>query len=362
MRRPPKPHVDQKAEQKAQGGQRKILRLFCPLAPAMISYFLLSPYHPTGPLWPLPWLWVIPLLLLCGVALMFPFRGFLIMLALGLGANMLLSVANLYKISLNGMPITALYIYITSANPGALWQSLGIPVWFGWLVCASIVVMLAWIFIMLAKQLAPVTISSATSILATVLLTGAMTDHFAERLYAYLKNFQVSNNTLGLWSGELVAYQSQSVGIVPFMIYSWKLEKETGSEFFKDTADGQEISATALAGAYKKHFEPPMFPKPNIVMIQLESIFNPDSAFELDRKIDSSLFAPNQFTHFVRPMRVNIIGGGSWVSEFEALLAFILVSKYDDHLPLYRLNEIFARMSCHKISLWVFAGIACSRL
>jgi len=28
-----------------------------------------------------------------------------------------------------------------------------------------------------------------------------------------------------------------------------------------------------------------------------------------------------------------------------SLLAFILVAKYDDHLPLYRLNEIFARMS-----------------
>ena len=27
-----------------------------------------------------------------------------------------------------------------------------------------------------------------------------------------------------------------------------------------------------------------------------------------------------------------------------ALLAFILVSKFDDHIPLYRQNEIFARM------------------
>ena len=26
------------------------------------------------------------------------------------------------------------------------------------------------------------------------------------------------------------------------------------------------------------------------------------------------------------------------------LLAYILVSKFDDHIPLYRLNEIFARM------------------
>ncbi|WP_423227767.1 transposase [Shimia aestuarii] len=33
---------------------------------------------------------------------------------------------------------------------------------------------------------------------------------------------------------------------------------------------------------------------------------------------------------------------GSMVSA--VLLAWILVSKFDDHLPLYRLNEIFARM------------------
>jgi transposase len=37
-----------------------------------------------------------------------------------------------------------------------------------------------------------------------------------------------------------------------------------------------------------------------------------------------------------RPIPGSLAGPG--------LLAFILVSKYDDHLPLYRLNEIFARM------------------
>ncbi len=37
-----------------------------------------------------------------------------------------------------------------------------------------------------------------------------------------------------------------------------------------------------------------------------------------------------------RPIPASMAGG--------ALLAYILVSKFDDHLPLYRLNEIFARM------------------
>ena len=37
-----------------------------------------------------------------------------------------------------------------------------------------------------------------------------------------------------------------------------------------------------------------------------------------------------------RPIPGSMAGAG--------LLAYILVSKFDDHIPLYRLNEIFARM------------------
>ena len=318
MWRSKKVEFDQKVIKKAQEGRFKALRLLYPLAPAIVSYALLSPYDPTAPLWPLPWLWLIPLLLWCGVALIFPFRGFLSVLILGIGANALVALANLYKINLNGMPITALDIYITSANPDALWQSLGIPLWFGWLLSVGAVILLASLFIILAKQLAPMTILSATSILATFLLTGAMADYFAERMYVYLKNIQANNN-IALWNSDGVAHQSQVLGIVPFLVYSWKLEKETGSEFFKNSADAQDISALALTQTYKTYFERPHAVKPNIVMIHLESIFNPDIAFEVDKKIHSNLFEANEYTHLVDPMRVNTIGGGSWVSEFEAI-------------------------------------------
>ena len=55
------------------------------------------------------------------------------------------------------------------------------------------------------------------------------------------------------------------------------------------------------------------------MIIQLESIFDPDLTFELDKKIGSPLFKANQYTKLLAPMRVNIVGGGSWVTEFEAL-------------------------------------------
>ena len=48
-----------------------------------------------------------------------------------------------------------------------------------------------------------------------------------------------------------------------------------------------------------------------------------------------------------RPIPGSMAGAG--------LLAYVLVSKFDDHLPLYRLNEIFARMGADICSatIWV---------
>ncbi len=52
-----------------------------------------------------------------------------------------------------------------------------------------------------------------------------------------------------------------------------------------------------------------------------------------------------------RPIPGSMAGAG--------LLAYILVSKFDDHLPLYRLNEIFARMGADIPTLrWSTGAVA----
>jgi len=245
-------------------------------------------------------------------------RGFLIVLATGMGAHALLTMANLYKISINGMPITALDIHITTANPDALWQSLGIAVWLGWLITGLAVGALAFTLLMLARRLRHLTLVSCASILATLSLTATVGDFYSEKMFVYVKNLQAANHE-AMWSNQRVSALSKGMGSIPFLIYSWKLEQEAGAEFFKHSLNEQDIPAASLSENYKKHFQRHVGLKPNIVMIQLESIFNPNTAFELDRKISSSLFEENQYSHLVGPMQVNIIGGGSWVSEFEAI-------------------------------------------
>ena len=295
-----------------------IPRLLIPLSPAIISCVLLLPDHQTAPLWLLPLLWLIPLLLWSGVALLFPMRAFLIVAAMGIGAYETLTMANLYKINLNGMPITALDIHITISDPNVLWQSLGISIWFGWMIATTALIVLAVIFVILARSLTPITISSVASMIATLLLTGVVGNFFSERIYIYVKNLLAANQ-IAISNGERLSSLSTEMGAIPFLIYSWKLENETGSEFFKKSADVKELPASTLEESYKKHFANPGFMTPNIVMIHLESIFNPNTIFELDRHVSSPLFEENQHTHLLRPMRVNIVGGGSWVSEFEAI-------------------------------------------
>ncbi len=305
-------HLKQKANPEAQDTGRRTPGLFWPLAPATFSYFLISPFQMLEPLW------IIPLLLWSGIALLFPMRGFLIVLATGMGANALLTMANLHKISINGMPITALDIHITTANPEALWQSLGIAVWLGWLITGACVSSSAFTLLMLARRIRYRTLVSCASILATLSLTATVGAFYSEKMFVYVKNLQAAHN-LALWNNQRVSALSKSMGSIPFLIYSWKLEQEAGAEFFKHSLNAQDIPAASLSESYKKHFQRHVGLKPNIVMIQLESIFNPNTAFELDRKISSSLFEENQYSHLVGPMQVNIIGGGSWVSEFEAI-------------------------------------------
>ncbi len=58
---------------------------------------------------------------------------------------------------------------------------------------------------------------------------------------------------------------------------------------------------------------------PNIVIVLAESTFDPNAAFRLDRKVQSSLFESNDSTVAVGPFHVNVIGGGTWVTEFETI-------------------------------------------
>jgi len=58
---------------------------------------------------------------------------------------------------------------------------------------------------------------------------------------------------------------------------------------------------------------------PNIVFFHAESTFDPNEIFKLSERVELPLWSPARATRALGPLRVNVIGGGSWVTEFEVL-------------------------------------------
>ncbi len=54
-------------------------------------------------------------------------------------------------------------------------------------------------------------------------------------------------------------------------------------------------------------------------MVHLESTFDPNQAFRLNTAVRNTLFERTRLTQSVGRVRVNVVGGGSWVTEFEVL-------------------------------------------
>ena len=58
---------------------------------------------------------------------------------------------------------------------------------------------------------------------------------------------------------------------------------------------------------------------PNIVFFHAESTFDPAYAFRLSARVELPLWSKQGETRALSPLRVNVIGGGSWVTEFEVV-------------------------------------------
>ena len=58
---------------------------------------------------------------------------------------------------------------------------------------------------------------------------------------------------------------------------------------------------------------------PNIVFFHAESTFDPNDVFKLSERVDLPLWSRSRATRAIGPLRVNVIGGGSWVTEFEVM-------------------------------------------
>lgn len=275
-------------------------------------------------------------LFLIAFLILFPVWLASLLFGMALLGNKFLHRANLYKISKNQMPITSLDIMMTIRNPSALFHLFGhstkwlIPVTLGLFVLLAGLIVTIFMFLLIRSQIEIIHL--------TIVLLAFVPAFFCfkHRLYADVQKHlsqphpfgkDVSNHmgwSLGNWEFDTISTLSQHLGVITFILYTTLLAKKQVPIFLKKTKVQSSVSTINLNNVSKHYItltaaKSHDYKYPNIVTMQCESLFDPARAFVLSKNYKNSIFTANEFTKCLCPLRVNIIGGGSWISEFEFL-------------------------------------------
>jgi len=256
------------------------------------------------------------------------------------GINFSLWVVSKLKTDLTGLPLTALDIRFAISQPFSLWDVLDLPVWTYYSVVFFAVVgavILLWQVTITVAEFARnhqhesrlLLVVSRLSIGMGVL--GLSIFHFQQVHSKIIDNMDT-------WEPVGVASLFKEIGTIPFLTYSYRAEGRNSGDFFQDGAGIAPPTDGEVREVLSKYVrfsdDTPAFARdPNIILLMAESTFDPDRAFHLENAVNSELFAVNDYTAAAGPLAVNAVGGGTWITEFEALLG--VDARLFGHLGFY---------------------------
>jgi phosphoglycerol transferase MdoB-like AlkP superfamily enzyme len=244
-----------------------------------------------------------------------------------LALQLLLSWINSVKIGLTGLPLTILDVRIALANPAGLWDALALPHWTrhaATLVLA--VALLGWIIAgLVAAARFVVSCRKRTSSrdpllrLAAVCVVAILGLSRLEALYA---DAALDYST---WRLEGVAALADKMGTLPFLGYSYDLESQSTGDIYLDNAEVMPPSPAEVRKAVLKYLDftagtARSRVQPNIMVVLAESTFDPGATFRIQGEWNDTIFRPGDRTAATGLLRVNAMGGGTWITEFETIV------------------------------------------
>jgi Sulfatase len=273
-------------------------------------------------------------------ALLLPGRLFLLSIPLALGVLAALGRLNELKISAVSLPITFFDVKMVIADPRIVVNAAGIGndlyrilfITMGGLVVALVVSA----FYKLAGYsfLDPLKASrsrdqkaarSSSFVLnAVALLVVLIAAQTSLSRYGRFVHANLSTKGVKLWQELWLPLSQvelcQSLGVLEYLAFSYFAADEGADislgQGHSPTDKELQIAATEFV---KRSVQRSKALLPNIVFFHAESTFDPNLAFRLSARFELPLWSKQSETRALSPMRVNIIGGGSWVSEFEVL-------------------------------------------
>lgn len=242
---------------------------------------------------------------------------------LGLAANVALQAVSNAKAALTNMPLTSLDLAIFYGNPAGF---LGAMKWsptmfFG--LAALITAIIACVFVCVTKlhlrQNGRPGLRAVTLSMTACLLMASSVPVFASRLQQKVKPY--SRFLPQPWWPPSMVYASEDFGIFPFLVLSSQLGTENDAILLRKTANSSPATAEELQPIVRKFIkiQPQSKLAPNIVVVLLESTFDINEAFALSPPFKSPLSVKFADAQLSGTMSVNIVGGGTWISEFEAI-------------------------------------------
>jgi len=272
-------------------------------------------------------------------ALMLPGRLFLLSIPLAAGALDALSRVNQLKISSVFLPITFFDVGMVIADPSVLVNALGIRDSFyrmvfiavgliGFALAVSIFYRI-WCYsfpdrLKLSRSCGQTGTQSSCVLLNVValvfILIAALTclGRYGRFVHAHLTT-QATNLGLVLWLPSSQVTLSRELGVLEYMAFSFAANEK--ADIFLEHGPGPTVMELRLAAAEfvnsSVHHSKALLP--NIVFFHAESTFDPALAFKLSAPVKLPLWSKQRETRVLSPLRVNIIGGGSWVTEFEVI-------------------------------------------
>lgn len=258
------------------------------------------------------------------ICLLLPLRFGAVTFAGILAIDLALDWISRIKVDLTGMPLTMLDIRIAAAHPAGLWSALGLPGWSRHAVVAALcLAVLLWIssgFLALRHRLRrgvpPVETWLRLPAIAAVGLV----------LWLSLRSlYPIMGTDDTTWHPDRVARLVDRTGILPFLAYSHHIESGAGRTIYATDPGSRPPGMEEVRNAVSRYISFPQGtataaePLPNVVMVLLESTFDPAYAFRLKGQWNAELFTENALTAAKGPLRVNTKGGGTWVAEFETI-------------------------------------------
>jgi len=244
-----------------------------------------------------------------------------------MGLHLLLSWINSVKIGLTSLPLTVLDIKIALANPAGLWDALALPRWTRHVVAFAIAVaVLSWLtaglvaaarFVMSYRN--RITLHDPLLRLAAACIVAVLGLSRLEALYA---DAALDGS---MWQPERVAALAEKMGALPFLGYSYNLESQSTGDIYRDESGVVPPSTEEVRSAVLQYMDftagtAGSRVQPNIMVVLAESTFDPGATFRLQGEWNDALFRAGEYTAANGLLRVNTVGGGTWITEFETIV------------------------------------------